>query len=181
MIRSQKQIEASRANGAKSHGPVTAQGRLNSSKMDWRRGMLGRAIVLKRESRPRFDELHHSLLAELKPTTPIESLLVEKMVVAQWRQMRFWGNNDNEEKYPSIDPEKAVIAEQRFSRQFERALALLESRREKNKKLTEEPTTPSIQCDSQIQPSPDPAPAQPEPNPQPSQSSEPDTPSVTGV
>jgi hypothetical protein len=132
-MRSQKQIEASRINGAKSRGPVTTIGRLNSARPNWRKSLLSRSIVAKNESRDRFDEIHTSLIQELLPTTAIESLLVQKMVVAQWRQMRIW---DLEKR--SIDLKMAFnsqvgMSEGRYDRQFNRALETLLSLRENKK------------------------------------------------
>jgi len=93
---SEKQIAASRANGAKSRGPVTPEGRLRSSRSplcrsDVERAMLARTVVLDVESRPRFDALMTSLQAELKPETTIENLLIHKMAVSHWRLLRVWG------------------------------------------------------------------------------------------
>ena len=80
-MRTPKQIEASRANGAQSRGPNHSQ-HLRSD--------LAHSVLLPGESRHRFDALHRSLESELLPETPIERLLVAKMTVAQWRQMRIW-------------------------------------------------------------------------------------------
>jgi hypothetical protein len=93
---SEKQRAASRANGAKSRGPVTPEGRLSSarrplSRINSERGMLASTVVLDVESRPRFRALLTSLQEELKPETPIENLLIHKMAVAHWRLMRAWG------------------------------------------------------------------------------------------
>jgi len=88
--------------------------------------MLARTVVLDIESRDRFNELHQSLIEELQPATAIENLLVQKMVVAQWRQMRAWsfetaGIQGNRE----VDLERTNLSENRCDRQFQRALASL--------------------------------------------------------
>ena len=57
----EKQIEASRANGAGSKGPLTAQGKLNSSRNSRRHGLLARTVVLEAESTVRFHQLLHRL------------------------------------------------------------------------------------------------------------------------
>jgi hypothetical protein len=93
---SEKQKAASRANGAKSRGPVTPGEKLRSSRSplcrgDIERAMLARTAVLDRESRARFDALMTSLQKELNPETAIENLLLHKMAVAHWRLMRVWG------------------------------------------------------------------------------------------
>lgn len=86
-----KQQAASRANGAKSRGPVTQEGKDKCSLNRLRHGILARTVVLPGESTERFHELLTSLREELAPQTAIENLLIQKMVVAQWRQMRMWG------------------------------------------------------------------------------------------
>ena len=89
-MRTDKQIEASRLNGSKSRGPVTAQGRRNSGLNKIRHGLFASTILLDGESRERFAALMDSLYAEYQPQTTSQELLVEKMAVAQWRQMRLW-------------------------------------------------------------------------------------------
>ena len=79
-----KQIAASRANGARSRGPITPEGRLRCS-------LLAQAVVLEGESRPLFSQLLRSMQAELQPQGVIENMMVQKMAVAQWRQFRAWG------------------------------------------------------------------------------------------
>ncbi|MEP6714639.1 MAG: hypothetical protein ABJC09_03640 [Terriglobia bacterium] len=86
----EKQIEAARANGKKSRGPVTPQGKFNSAHSRSSLGPLARTVVLDGESAERFGELVDALHAELLPESPVEIQLVESMAVARWRQMRFW-------------------------------------------------------------------------------------------
>jgi hypothetical protein len=132
-MRTQKQIEASRINGAKSRGPVTPQGKRNSAGNGWRQGILARSIVLDSESRDRFNDLHRSLIAELQPATPIENMLVQKMAVAQWRQMRLWGLEKVTIEQECALSDQASIFESRYDRQFDRALATLERLRDRKK------------------------------------------------
>ncbi len=88
---SDKQIEASRLNGAKSRGPVTPEGKRISSRNHLHHGMFARAILLEAESRSRFNALINLLREDLQPESPIEDLLVQKMAAAHWRQTRVWG------------------------------------------------------------------------------------------
>jgi hypothetical protein len=90
MPRTPKQISASRTNGAKSRGPTTAEGRLKCSGTRLRHGRYAASIVLDGESRKRFLSLIESLYLEFQPQTACQEMLVEKMAVAQWRQMRLW-------------------------------------------------------------------------------------------
>jgi hypothetical protein len=100
-------IAASRANGAKSRGPVTAAGRLaalaNSAKSTGpvtqagrersaqnaiRHGILAESVVLDGESVECFIEVLSTLQDELQPLSAIESRYVETMALAEWRRLR---------------------------------------------------------------------------------------------
>lgn len=83
-------IESSRANGVKSRGPVTPEGKARSSRNAVRHGMLAETVVLDAESAAGFSAHLARLHDELKPEPGIESTLVETMAVASWRQMRLW-------------------------------------------------------------------------------------------
>src|SRR5580698_9584327 len=85
------QQQASRANGRKSHGPATPEGKLASSRNAITHGMLSATVVLKGESQDRFCALLAALTEEFQPRTPFEQSLIENMAVARWRQMRIWG------------------------------------------------------------------------------------------
>src|SRR5580698_5723194 len=87
----ERQQQASRTNGSKSHGPVTPDGKATSSRNATTHGMLSATIVLKGESTDRFFELLAGLLEEFQPQTLFEESLIENMAVARWRQMRIWG------------------------------------------------------------------------------------------
>jgi hypothetical protein len=90
-MRTERQIEASRANGGRSRGPVTPEGKRNSSANAIKHGLLADTIVLEGELEERFHEVLDDIENELQPETPIEHTLVEKMAVARWRQLRLWG------------------------------------------------------------------------------------------
>jgi hypothetical protein len=83
-------IQASRANGAKSRGPVTPKGKARSSRNAIRHGILSESVVLDAESAPHFLTHLACLEDELKPEPGIESSLVHTMAVATWRQIRLW-------------------------------------------------------------------------------------------
>jgi len=87
--------DTARANGAKSHGPATPEGRARSSQNALRHGLATRAaslppmsIVLPEESPADFQRLLDSYLDEFAPTSPIEVELVEAMASARWRLRR---------------------------------------------------------------------------------------------
>ena len=167
---SEKQRAASRANGARSRGPVTPEGKLRSSRRplaqrDAERGMLARTVVLDGESRPRFDALITSLQEELKPETAIENLLIHKMAVAHWRLMRVWGMERSSVSRGVGDsglpespdaPMRDALAfgksgvhlnqyEMRFDRQFTRALDRFERFRATRTRHVEQTKAPEVQ------------------------------------
>lgn len=90
-MRTQAQIEASRANGAKSKGPVTEEGKNRASRNATRHGLLAETVVLKGESIERFHDHLAGFIAEFKPESSLELELVEKMAVFRWRQLSVWG------------------------------------------------------------------------------------------
>ena len=150
---SQRRIDASRVNGAKSRGPVTAEGKAISSRNRLRHGLLARSVVLDGENRTRFYRLLSELTAEFTPEGPVQNALVETMAVARWRQMRIWGMEKagldyqiSKQDEPVDAPTKAALAfqtlsdssrslelinryETRYDRQFNRALVRLLSLR----------------------------------------------------
>ena len=84
-MRTPKQLAASRANGAKSKGPVTDQGKINSSRNSTRHGLLAATIVLEAEQTEPFLELVQELYEEHQPATPTEMMLVDTIASARWR------------------------------------------------------------------------------------------------
>ena len=106
-----KQIEASRRNGAKSRGPVTAEGKANSSRNAIKHGLLSKAILLKGESEEGFLELAETLFTEFEPATAFEESLVESMVVARWRQERMWHyENATMERQINLERDQSPVA-----------------------------------------------------------------------
>jgi hypothetical protein len=161
---SEKQKAASRANGAKSRGPVTPEGKLRSRRNNIERGMLARTVVLEDESLPRFHALMTSLQEELKPETTIENLLIHKMAVAHWRLMRVWGMERSGashalgESGPPESPDaptRDALAfgksaanlneyEMRFDRQFTRALDRFERFRATRTRHVQQTKAPEV-------------------------------------
>jgi len=90
-MRTSKQIQASRTNGARSKGPVTPQGKLNSSRNSIRHGLLADTVVCQGEDAGRFLELVAELVEEHQPNTRTEHLLVETVASATWRRDRIVG------------------------------------------------------------------------------------------
>jgi len=84
----EKQIAASRANGAKSRGPVTPDGKRRSSQNARRHGLAAAAVVAEGELVESFNDLHAETIADFAPAIPREYNLVEIATQALWRLSR---------------------------------------------------------------------------------------------
>ena len=84
----QAQILANRRNAQKSTGPRTSQGRAAISQNAVKHGLLTRHDVISSESQAEFDLCRDQILAELAPTSPMESMLTERIVTLSWRLKR---------------------------------------------------------------------------------------------
>jgi hypothetical protein len=80
--------ETARINGAKSHGPITPEGKARSSANSRRHGLAAASIVLPGESAEDFQLLLADYLDQFKPQTGVESDLVEVMAISRWRLRR---------------------------------------------------------------------------------------------
>jgi hypothetical protein len=91
---------SSRANGARSLGPITPDGKDRASRNATRHGLLAKCLVLENESRAGFDTLLAEFIARFGPTDGVELGMVEEMLAAFWRQRRAWAiearNMDNQ-------------------------------------------------------------------------------------
>src|SRR5271154_6920869 len=80
--------ETARINGAKSHGPVTPEGKARSSANSRRHGLTAASIVLPGESAEHFQLLLADFMDQFQPQTGVEVDLVEVMAAARWRLRR---------------------------------------------------------------------------------------------
>ena len=90
---SPRKLAAARANGAKSHGPTTPEGRAkcaSAAALQITHGMLAQTIVIPGESEPRFLALLARCIDTHLPVTEAELDAVRRMAVATWRQLRVW-------------------------------------------------------------------------------------------
>ncbi len=85
---SQRSIDSSRANGAKSRGPVTPEGRARSAAAGLTHGLSSDRIVLEQESEEEFNALREEYLAEYRPQTRSRFDLVDQLVATRWRLNR---------------------------------------------------------------------------------------------
>jgi hypothetical protein len=81
---------ASRSNGALGQGPVTKEGKRNSSRNATRHGLLSKATVLSSESEETFARLVAQHQAKLRPADDVEEGAIEEMASSFWRLRRLW-------------------------------------------------------------------------------------------
>ena len=79
------QKAASRANGAKSRGPRTAQGKQWSSRNPLQHGFRAQSLLITGEESENFHALRDQLFSEFSPRTFFEARIVESAVLALWR------------------------------------------------------------------------------------------------
>ena len=87
-----KQLAANRRNALKSTGPRTQQGRDVSKMNALKHGILSRQVLVAgqyyQEDQGELETLHRRLLDDLQPEGPLEEMLVDQIVTAQWRLRR---------------------------------------------------------------------------------------------
>jgi len=85
-----RRIRASRANGARSRGPRSPQGKARSSQNAIRHGLLARCVVMAGESSQGFDALLQQHQARFRPVDGVDQGYIEEMAAATWRMRRAW-------------------------------------------------------------------------------------------
>ena len=83
--RSEAQREAARANGARSCGPTSAEGKARSSMNAFRHGLCSPAVLAPGEDPEAFAALLAALRAEHRPADATADLLVERLAVTLWK------------------------------------------------------------------------------------------------
>jgi hypothetical protein len=83
-----RRINASRANAARSRGPITAEGKQRSSANAIRYDLLAECVVLEDESSESFNDLVTQYTERFAPADAVELGMVEEMAVADWRMRR---------------------------------------------------------------------------------------------
>ena len=86
------QQAASRANGARSRGPVTEAGKARAARNGTRHGLRGGPFaLLPGEDADEFAQLHAAVTADWSPRDAYERRWVRELVAALWRQERLRG------------------------------------------------------------------------------------------
>jgi hypothetical protein len=88
-MRSDKQNQASRANGNKSRGPVTSEGKAASSQNAATHNLTGGHFILLSNEDPEMFAIHETeYLQRFQPIDGVEYAQVQAMIIASWRQLR---------------------------------------------------------------------------------------------
>lgn len=82
------QSEASRANGARSQGPKSEEGKANIARAATRHGLFGAFRLLPGEDATAFAALRAGWVERLRPEGPAEAAAVERLVATIWREGR---------------------------------------------------------------------------------------------
>src|ERR1035441_252605 len=90
IMSSQRRTESARANGVRSHGPVTESGKQICSQNALRHTLLARCVGVEGESHEGFEETLNDHLDRFQPDDGVEVGIVEEMVAAWWRMRRAW-------------------------------------------------------------------------------------------
>ena len=85
---SEAQRGAARANGAKSRGPRTPDGKARSSANAIRHGLTAQHVVLADEDEAEFCKFGACMFDDLEPAGALEEFLAERVVAAAWRLRR---------------------------------------------------------------------------------------------
>lgn len=86
------QQAAARRNGARSRGPITAEGKFNSRQNALTHAFTAKVVTLNHESDELFILVLAALENELRPVTELEHQLVDNMALARWRAMCTWSH-----------------------------------------------------------------------------------------
>jgi len=81
-------ILANRRNAQKSTGPRTSEGKATVSQNAVQHGLTAGQAIISSESQADFDLYREQMLDELAPVSPMESMLVERIVTLSWRLKR---------------------------------------------------------------------------------------------
>lgn len=85
---SEKQTSANRLNAAKSTGPITEDGKLQSRRNAMRHGLTAATVVPAMEDAGEFEQFEAAIRADYQPASAIEHELVARLTSLLWRLRR---------------------------------------------------------------------------------------------
>jgi hypothetical protein len=163
---SERRLAANRANGLKSTGPRTAEGKTRSSLNALRHGITGQVSIMTEEDRAAHDKFCQELIHSLQPEGPLEIQFASSIAEDFWRLQRiralendilalgsFSDAADIDVDHPEIhtsltraqtfldhskDFERLTLYEQRINRSIEKNRKQLDELQEKRNRLREQ-------------------------------------------
>ena len=121
-------------------GPITAAGKAISSINATKHGLTSQKVILPGEDSAEFQELLDTLVAEHRPGSPTESLLIDEMAQARWRLDRVRRKQDEAFSADVLDQKLLALLLRygvTYERSFYKALETL-------KKLQREARSPFV-------------------------------------
>jgi hypothetical protein len=91
-MRSKKQINASRQNGAHSQGPVSIEGKKRVSQNAYKHGLAAMTVCLHNESREAYDSIVDALINHFNPVGDLEFLAIEEIATPTYKLRRCWSS-----------------------------------------------------------------------------------------
>jgi hypothetical protein len=88
IMATEKQIAANNKNAQLSTGPRTKQGKAIASQNSLKHGLRAKTNVIHTESKAEFEFHRDQMLIDYKPVGPMESILVERIIILTWRLRR---------------------------------------------------------------------------------------------
>jgi hypothetical protein len=145
--------DTARANGAKSRGPKSPEGKEISSRNALRHGFTARhTLVLASESEDQFNEFEREFTAMHAPANPAEQDMVNEMIAARWRIQRLRAAQvfvleSEKPAFRTLADESFSIGEisrleSRLQRDFHRAYRVLRELQQDRKGSDQEPPNP---------------------------------------
>jgi len=101
-------------------GPITAAGKAISSINATKHGLTSQKVILPGEDSAEFQELLDTLVAEHRPGSPTESLLIDEMAQARWRLDRVRRKQDQAFSADMLD-QKLLALLLRYGATYERS------------------------------------------------------------
>lgn len=83
-----KQVKANQANSKKSTGATSDEGKAVIATNALKHGLFAQRLILSDENMDEYAQLIHGLVISLNPVGTLEQLLVEKIAIATWKQLR---------------------------------------------------------------------------------------------
>ena len=84
----QKQIKANQTNAKKSTGAKSKRGKAVIASNAIKHGLFAKRLILQDENLDEYAQLIEGLINTLNPVGTLEQILVEKIAVATWKQLR---------------------------------------------------------------------------------------------